>query len=224
MEKVALLALVSSVASQCIVTFTGQADHMEESLLRRHQSEFAGCVISYYSRHMRQKALVKWGERDALRALNIVSHPVMEADIFRLAALYHTGGYYLDLKSGFQPGKTWRCLDQFSQTPWVTLTQGGFWISNWLMYSPARDKNVKLILDNIVSDVLARTNVAGNSFEQKVWNLTGPRAIGRYLGNMSTVPAEKMCCIFNPLGAESSWHAPNSYHNYPDTFPVYKDI
>ena len=210
--------------SSCTVTITGQSDQMPTSVKRRHQLGFAGCAIHYYSSRMRKRALINWGEHDTLRALNSVSHPVMEADIFRITALYHTGGYYIDMKSGFQRGKTWHCLEKFNQKPWVTLTLGGF-LSNWLMYSPApRDKNIKVLLDKIVSDVLARVGVAGTNFEQKVWNLTGPQAVARYLGNISTAPAEKMCCVYNPSGAAASWGAPNSYHHYPDTFSVYKSI
>lgn len=207
---------------RCNVTLTGQPHSIHTSNAMRLCAGFSGCTLLYYNGHERRLELAKWQEYKTIHAISRISHPVMAADMFRLAALYNTGGYYMDLKSGFQPHADWRCLAQFAPKIWVTQAAGSTKPLNWLMYSTANHSDMRRILDNIVSDVLAGRESTDTRFETRVWELTGPAALRRYLGNVSTVPAEEKCCVYDYRGSGTSWSDKASYHSLPDKMSVYK--
>ena len=76
----------------------------------RFSRHFDGYIIRIFNLTSARQMLETWKEADALNAFDKLSHDVMRADLFRIIAAYHMGGFYIDLKSGtqFNWGKSWR--------------------------------------------------------------------------------------------------------------------
>ena len=68
----------------------------------RFSRHFDGYIIHIFNLTSARRMLETWKEVDALNAFDKLSHDVMRADLFRIIATYHMGGFYIDLKSGVQ--------------------------------------------------------------------------------------------------------------------------
>ena len=201
----------------------------ENYKLRAH-SEFGRFSLLFYKYNIHffnlataRKMLKKWKEVSALKAFDKLSHNVMRADLFRYIALYHMGGFYMDIKSGFQPGKDVKCLEKLSKEAWFMLNSGSL-IDNWSMFGVRGSAMFKYVKTQLVSEILSGRCPNGLKFEDKVLDTTGPVALRRILPryhNPNLQPSEKECLVYDIRGAGSSWKDPDSYHKEPSWKSVY---
>jgi hypothetical protein len=198
-----------------------------DASLDRFKRSFEGYTIRAANLSDAQQMLVVWGEADARKALDKVSHDVMRAGLFRYVAAYHLGGYYMDLKAGFQPRKDVRCLERLSTKSWFALSKSGK-LTNWNMFAVRGSPLFAFVKDKIVSEILRGRTPKGKTFEQKAWDTTGPHALKRSLdayqtrhGAFNAQPSEKSCLIYDVRGAGTSWKDFGFYHSAPDNKSVY---
>ena len=206
-----------------LIGFGVNSELMAQSEFCRFCNHFNGYNIHIINVKTAREMLEIWGEADALKAFDKVSHNIMRADLFKYISLYHMGGFYIDIKSGFQPGKDVKCLEELSKEAWFMLNSGGL-IDTWSMYGVPGSALFKYVKTKLVNEILSGRTPRGQRFDLKVLDTTGPVALRRIIPTYHTPnlqPSEKECLVYDKRGAGASWHDPGSYHKEPDSKSVY---
>ena len=206
-----------------LIGFGANAELMAHSEFPRFSRLFDGYNIHIFDLRTARQMLKKWKEVSGLKAFDKLSHNVMRADLFKYISLYHMGGFYLDIKSGLQPGKDVKCLEKLSKEAWFMLNSGNL-IDNWSMFGERGSSLFKYVKTTIVSEILSGRTPNGLRFESKVFDTTGPVALRRIVTkyhNPNLQPSEMECLVYDVRGAGSSWKDPGSYHNVPFWKSVY---
>lgn len=203
------------------------ASKIGPTVLTRFQRDFSGYTVLKANLARARDLFVEWGELDALQAFDKLSHNVMRADLFKYVALYNTGGFYMDLKAGFQPSQDVRCLERMASTSWFALNRSGK-VTTWNMFAVRGSSLFAFVKSHIIADILRGREPRGQTFEQKVWDTTGPAALHRILeaykkehGKPNTQPSEAMCLVYDTRGSGASWLDPDSYHAVNSNKNVY---
>ena len=200
---------------------------ISDPTIKYFQRKFKGFAVEVFDTPSALGWLRSWNETDALRAFEKLSHDVMRADLFKYVSMYRLGGYYLDVKSGFQEGRDVGCLERLSRDPWFALNRDGR-LTTWNMFSVVGSPMFAYVKDAIVEEILHGRTPHGTRFEEKVWDTTGPLALRRHLkrytarhGGSNTQLSETECLVFDRRGAGASWQDQHSYHKMPDATSVY---
>ena len=206
-----------------LIGFGANSELKAYSEFGRFSLLFNGYNIHIFNLRTARQMLKQWKEVSALKAFDKLSHNVMRADLFKYVALYNIGGFYLDIKSGLQPGKDVKCLEKLSKEAWFMLNSGGL-IDTWSMFGVRGSTLFKYVKTKLVSEILIGRSPNGLIFEKKVFDTTGPVALRRIIPKYhkpNIQPSETECLLYDIRGAGSSWNDPGSYHQEPFWKSVY---
>ena len=212
-----------------LIGFGTYSELKAHSEFGRFYKHFDGYNIHIFNLKSARQKLVTWQELDALKAFKKLSHDVMRADLFSIVAAYHMGGFYIDLKSGFQVGKDVKCLEKLSSETWFMLNSAGL-IDSWNMFSVRGSLLFKHVKTRMVSEILSGRQPKGDKFDLKVLDTTGPLALRRIIPTYNNLkleelqPSEEECLVYDVRGAGSSWKDPGSYHKEPVWKSVYEYV
>ena len=227
----------SSVAARTL-TLTSRQATLDTATHARFTRRFPGYTIQHFSDAEVLAQLAAWGETSALRAVRKLRHGVSVADVFRLIAVYHRGGFYMDVKSGFKCGRDVRCVEEVAAKARASrqgLADAWFVAptENWAFFGEAKSTVLRHVIDAIVGEINSCTKPHGKSsskFDARVLAHTGPHAIARHLASWARAhpgarPArldvEEACFTYDVRGGMASWTAPGSYHLVGDDKSVY---
>ena len=167
------------------------------------------------------KYIENLNEPKILKAMKMLSHPVMIYDIFRLVYLYYNNGIYIDSKAGISDLKK---INNLKKSTYFLKGKNG--ITNWFIYSKNDNpKILKYLIDNIVSDILKRKENLNLKFEERVWETTGPKKIQKLLknyNNVNIIEQDKFDLIYDRRYNGASWNEEGSYHNITIKQSLYK--
>ena len=222
------------------LTLTSREARLDDATHARFTRRFPGYSIQHYSDAEVRTQLAAWRETAALAALKKLRHGVSVADVFRLVAVYHRGGFYMDVKSGFKCGRDVRCVEMLAASARQKSQLGDAWFAapaeNWAFFGERNSSVLRYVIDAVVGDINAcrapTARKGSTDFDARVLAHTGPHAIERHLAawqkaNPHAPPArlaaEPACLTYDVRGALTSWTATGSYHLVPPGTSVYAD-